>query len=511
MELEKGEALEPVSPTGQYFNSPVLCISILTVFQLQIMENIVQEAISAPVSPAGQFLSNSVLSLSVIAVLETEVPFDDSQTVSLLKNVFLPINPRFSSIMVTNEDGEQRWKRVEVRLEDHVTVPVFAAGMSPEFYDKCLDDYLSEIATEHLPQSRPMWEIHIIKYPTSNAAGNVIFKLHHSLGDGFSLMGALLSCLKRADDPSLPLTLPSLQSHTNKDGKNFSTCRTVRKFFSTVYNTTSDFSSSIMKSCLIEDDKTPIRSGQHGVEFLPAAIETMTFSLDHIKQIKSKLGVTLNDVISGTIFLGTRLYMETLSPGSGNANSTSLVLLNTRMFVGYKSIEEMVGPNADSPWGNHFAFLNIPVPKLRDAAVAENPLQFVFKARQIIRRKRMSSFAVYLTAKYLQLVSKFRGAKGASKYIHGTMKNTSMRITNVMGPIEKMALSNHPVKGLYFVVTGAPQSLMVGVISYAGKLRVALLVEKDFIDPRKLRSHIEHAFDMIFKAACSRRTSPPAN
>jgi hypothetical protein len=117
-------------------------------------------------------------------------------------------------------------------------------------------------------------------------------------------------------------------------------------------------------------------------------------------------------VISGTIFLGTRLYMETLSPGSINANSTSLVLLNTRMFVGsYKSIEEMVEPNADSPWGNHFAFLNIPVPKLRDAAGAENPLQFVFKARQIIRRKRMSSFAVYLTAKYLQLVSKFRGAR----------------------------------------------------------------------------------------------------
>jgi hypothetical protein len=104
-------------------------------------------------------------------------------------------------------------------------------------------------------------------------------------------MGALLSCLQRADNPSLPLTFPSIQSHTNKDGKNFSMCRTVHKFFSTVYNSASDFSSSIIKSCLIEDDKTPIRSGQHGVEFLPAGIETMTFSLDHIKQIKSKLGV----------------------------------------------------------------------------------------------------------------------------------------------------------------------------------------------------------------------------
>jgi hypothetical protein len=206
----------------------------------------------------------------------------------------------------------KRWKRVEVRLEDHVTVPVFAAGMSPEFYDKCLDDYLSKIAAEHLPQSRPMWEIHIIKYPTSHAASNVIFKLHHSLGDGFSLMGALLSCLQRVDNPSLPLTFPSIQSHTNKDGKNFSMCRTVHEFFSTVYNTASDFSSSIIKSCLIEDDKTPIRSGQHGVEFRPAGIETMTFSLDHIRQIKSKLGVVRSTSFHLYIFCTFSFYRITI-------------------------------------------------------------------------------------------------------------------------------------------------------------------------------------------------------
>ncbi|KAJ6741321.1 O-ACYLTRANSFERASE (WSD1-LIKE) FAMILY PROTEIN [Salix purpurea] len=166
----------------------------------------------------------------------------------------------FGHVQVTNEDGEQRWKRVEVRVEDHVNVPVFPAGMSPEFYDKCLDDYLSKIAMENLPQSRPLWESHIIKYPTSHAAGNVIFKFHHSLGDGFSLMGALLSCLQRADNPSLPLTFPSIQLRTNKDGQNFSMRRTLHKIFSTVYNTASDFSSNILKSCSAEDGETPIRS-----------------------------------------------------------------------------------------------------------------------------------------------------------------------------------------------------------------------------------------------------------
>lgn len=64
-EEEEGEVVEPVSPTGQYFNS-------------------------------------SVLSVTVIGVLESEIPvvIDDSITLKLIYDVFLPINPRFSSIMV---------------------------------------------------------------------------------------------------------------------------------------------------------------------------------------------------------------------------------------------------------------------------------------------------------------------------------------------------------------------------------------------------------------------------
>lgn len=53
-----------------------------------------------PVSPSGQYLNSSALSLSVLGVLESEIPIDDSQCFSLLKDIFLPINPRFSSIMV---------------------------------------------------------------------------------------------------------------------------------------------------------------------------------------------------------------------------------------------------------------------------------------------------------------------------------------------------------------------------------------------------------------------------
>ncbi|KAB5515780.1 hypothetical protein DKX38_026428 [Salix brachista] len=470
------------------------------------MEIVRDQEISEPVSPTGQFMSNSVLSLSIIAVMELEEPFDDSLSIiPFLKDVFLPINPRFSSIMVGDKDGVKRWKKVEVRLSDHVNFPVFTAGMSAQFYDACFDEYLSKMATEQFPQSQPLWEIHVINYPTSHAASTIIFKLHHSLGDGFSLMGALFSFLKRADNPSLPLTIPSVQLHTSKYGRNFSMFRKVLTFFSCAYNSASDFCSSIIRSCLDKEDKTPIRSGHSGVESLPVAITTITFSLDHIKEIKAKLGVTLNDVITGTIFLGAQMYMERVSQGSGSARSSSLVMLNTRMLKGYNSVQEMLKPDSKAPWGNHFAFLKIPIPKLGDAEATNNPLKFVMNARKIIKRKR-SSIGVFLTAKYLLLVARFRGPNGASKCIRGTVENTSMAISNVRGPVEQMAFADKPINGLYFVVTGSPQSLMAGVTSYVGKLRVALLVEKDFIDPPKLKSQIEKAYDMISEAACREST-----
>ena len=116
---------------------------------------------------------------------------------------------------------------------------------------------------------------------------------------------------------------------------------------------------------------------------------------------------TLNDVITGTIFLGIRLYMQAVNQESTNLHSTAVVLLNTRMFKSISSIKEMVKPDSKAPWGNHFAFLHISVPQLTNAEV-QNPLKFIQKAQEIIQSKR-SSFGAYLTAKLLETVKKLRG------------------------------------------------------------------------------------------------------
>lgn len=178
-----------------------------------------------------------------------------------------------------------------MNVEDHLIVPSFPDGLSLESYNDYFDNYLSGVAMDSFPQTRPLWEIHIIKYPTSNASGSIVFKLHHALGDGYSLMGALLSCLKRADNPSIPLTFPHYKKSFKSDNHIKSLISHVPKVLSGVLNTGSDFGSGILKSTLLEDCRTPIRSGAEGVEFLPIDITTIAFSLDQIKQIKTSLQV----------------------------------------------------------------------------------------------------------------------------------------------------------------------------------------------------------------------------
>lgn len=59
-----------------------------------------EEEISEPVSPTGQYLNSSSLCIYILGVLEFSIPLTHISTFELLQDIFLPINTRFSSIMV---------------------------------------------------------------------------------------------------------------------------------------------------------------------------------------------------------------------------------------------------------------------------------------------------------------------------------------------------------------------------------------------------------------------------
>ncbi|KAI6693962.1 hypothetical protein NL676_021672 [Syzygium grande] len=161
----------------------------------------------------------------------------------------------------------------------------------------------------------------------------------------------------------------------------------------------------------------------------------------------------------------------------------------------------MVQPNSKSPWGNHFAFLHVPIPKVKPSdSQFSNPLKFVLKAHEVIKRKR-SSFGGVLMGKLLQIMMKCRDAEAVAKHISRTSRNSSTVISNVIGPVEKLSLGNHPTRGMYFTAAGTPASLGVMIFSYAGNLRVAVRAEQGFINSELYTCSLLDAFDMILHDA----------
>lgn len=109
--------------------------------------------------------------------------------------------------------------------------------------------------------------------------------------------------------------------------------------------------------------------------------------------------------MTGAILLGVRMYIDEEDSKSSNANLTSLVLLNTRDIQGYKSVSEMLKPKATMPWGNQFAFLQMPMPQLNNT---HDSLDFVFRTHQTIKRLR-NNYAAFLTGLFLDVSRKVIG------------------------------------------------------------------------------------------------------
>ncbi|XLR20308.1 hypothetical protein S83_048220 [Arachis hypogaea] len=109
------------------------------------------EDLKEPVSPTGQFLESDFLNLYIIGVLEFQVPIHNLPIVSLVRDAFHSI-PRFTSIMVVDQKGVKRWKRVEVKFEEHIIEPKFSDAMSME---KQYGEYLSVGVHKPGPARRP--------------------------------------------------------------------------------------------------------------------------------------------------------------------------------------------------------------------------------------------------------------------------------------------------------------------------------------------------------------------
>jgi hypothetical protein len=185
--------------------------------------------------------------------------------------------------------SKSKWESTKVNVENHVTVPNLDPNMNSP--DQFVEDYISNLSTVPLDLSKPLWEMHILNVKTLDAEAIAVFRIHHSLGDGASLISLLLACSRKTSDPDALPSIPVQQragSHFSGGfwGLFFAMWTVLRM----IWNTLVDSVLFVATMLFLEDTKTPLK-GASGVELKPKRFVHRTVSLDDIKLVKNAMNM----------------------------------------------------------------------------------------------------------------------------------------------------------------------------------------------------------------------------
>uniref|UniRef100_A0A0D9YFH7 diacylglycerol O-acyltransferase n=1 Tax=Oryza glumipatula TaxID=40148 RepID=A0A0D9YFH7_9ORYZ len=163
-----------------------------------------------PVSPSARLLED----FFIVVVIGIATPVNDPVARAGIAAQFARY-PRFRSIQVTDEDGgNPRWVRTTLNVDDHIIYPELDMDAVAADPDKAVEDYVASLSTKPMDESRPLWEFHVLDFPTSEAAATTAIRVHHSLGDGMSLLTLLMACTRSAADPARLPAMPPLPTRT---------------------------------------------------------------------------------------------------------------------------------------------------------------------------------------------------------------------------------------------------------------------------------------------------------
>nr|GMC81031.1 O-acyltransferase WSD1-like [Ipomoea batatas] len=413
-----------------------------------------------PLTPSSRlfFQPGTTQVINCLVACKNSVDIDAVKTA--IRNSILMKHPRFCSVM-RYAGGRERWRRVHVNVDDHLIVHRQRLSDDRTVSDEdCVNDFLADLAVSSpLDSDKPLWEFHLL------AAHNcAVLRLHHSLGDGVSLMSMFLSCCRRADDPDLPPVIAGLgtSSDYRRRGKR---SWSIMRFLKVVWYTAVYVLMFVLRILWLKDKRTAL-SGGAGVELWPRKLATATFILEDIKTVKKAV------------------------PDAEGLSMTGVAMEMTKLMNG----------ESGSRWGNKFGIILLPINYHKGV---KDPLQFVKRAKAMIDKKKLSLEAL-CSYKLRDLVMSSLGAKIASSLSYRIVCNTTFTISNVIGPREQVTIAGNPIDNLRVTSTSLPHAITMHMVSYAGKIDMQILVAKDIIpDPKVLAGCFEQTLQGMKEAAQS--------
>ncbi|XP_010519416.1 PREDICTED: O-acyltransferase WSD1-like [Tarenaya hassleriana] len=483
-----------------------------------------EEEEEQPLSPAARLFHSPEFNCYIISVIGCKTKIDTDVITQGLKETLIR-HPRFSSKLVIDGDKRQnqRWVRTKVNVEDHVVVPdMVASRRMTENPDEFLENYVSNLTSTPLDVSRPLWELHVLDIKTSDAENVAVLKVHHSIGDGMSLMSLVLACTRKTSNP---MEIPSLPVK-NRSKSRLTGLRSQSRFWwlvlalwssvLLVFNTFCDAFEFVATTLFLKDTETPIKGKRGGLmEEKPRRFVHRTMSFDDIKLIKNTMNMTVNDVLLGITLAGLSRYLnrkygdteEKQEAKERNQDNLpkrirlrAAVLVNLRPDAGIQALADMMSKGSKCKWGNWIGYVVIPF----SIATRDDPLEHLRRAKDTIDRKK-HSLEAFLTFSVGKFILETFGVKAAADIIGRAVSNTTMSFSNMMGPVEEISFYGHPITYLAPSAYGHPHALTMHFQSYMNKMTMSLTVDSTVItDPHRLCDDLEESLRTIKSAVQER-------
>jgi WS/DGAT/MGAT family acyltransferase len=360
----------------------------------------------------------------------------------------------------------------------------------------------NDLASTPLDLSRPLWQFHLIE---NYGDRSVLFcRLHHCIADGIALMHVLLSLCDDTADAPWPTPLSAVTHRPvglaatlwRPAGSALSAAQTVAHESVdllrnparavTAAQVAAGAARSLTRVTLMRPDSRSVLKGQLSVARRMAWSQPLP--LDTVKAVGRATGATVNDVIVSTLAGALQRYMQGKGPDGAKVRMRAMMPVNLR-------------PAGESPetLGNRFGLF---APDLPMHVV--DPLERLAAFKQHISHLKHTPEG-YVTRAIVE-ISGMTPVEVERLVIRFFTSKTSMVITNVAGPRQRLYLAGNPIRRFNFwVPQTAGLGLGVSIFSYAGEVVVGVMANARLVpDPEA----IVEAFEAEFAALQARVAQP---
>ncbi|OCA59842.1 acyltransferase [Aeromonas piscicola] len=430
--------------------------------------------------------------MQIVGVLMFDGQLDEPQLRASLEYT-IRVQPRFHQ-KASLEGGEYYWRDdPDFDLDLHLKRVILPGKAGKEELERLVADF----ASTPLNHQRPLWEMHLVD--TSLGGQALVVRFHHAMGDGFSLVRAMLTMMDDSPTPApRPQPEPIASDHDDDEQDAHQGSRLLRaglKLTGTLWSkyvevlthptkamdylkTGRDVSAELYTIATLSDDAKTRLKGETGSTKRVAWSEQIP--LPDVKAVGRVLGCSVNDLLIAATAGAFRHYLLAQGDEVDGVEIRALVPVNMR------------APDDKGALGNRFGLVALDLPI--DIA---HPLQRLHAVRDRMQALK-SSLQPAVVLNLLEVMGMAPRAV-QQQAIDILSAKASAVITNVPGPQQTLYLAGARLRQpLFWVPQAGDIGVGVSILSYDNKVQLGLITDKKRVpDPDLIALRFAVEFEQL--------------